>query len=65
MPLRGRLKWALGAYSVIGVAAAFTLDGPLLYTVLILLVALAVRSWIAVRRESLEAPPPSAPPDPR
>ncbi len=54
MPLRPRFKWALGAYAAIAAAAALTLDGVFLWIVLIVLAALAVKSWIAVRREELE-----------
>jgi hypothetical protein len=52
--LRRKLKWAFAAYAILGVLAALTLDGPLLYAVLLFLGALAVRSWIVVRREELE-----------
>jgi hypothetical protein len=52
--LRRKLKWALAAYAILTALAALTLDGPLLYAVLLFLGALAVRSWIVVRREELE-----------
>ena len=52
--LRSRLKWALLAYSALAVLAAFTLDGHFRFFVLILLGALALKSWIAVQRESVE-----------
>lgn len=51
--LRRRLRSALAAYAAIAVLAALTLDGALLYAVLLFLAALAVRSWVAVRREEL------------
>lgn len=54
MPIRQRFKWALGAYLAIGVAAWFTLDGSIRLIILILLVALALKSWVAVRREELD-----------
>jgi len=54
MSLRSRFKWALGAYLAIAIAAGLTLDGVLLWSVLAVLGALAVKSWIAVRREELE-----------
>jgi hypothetical protein len=52
--LRRRLKLALAAYAVLAVLAALTLDGVLLYCVLLFLGALAVRSWAVVKREELE-----------
>lgn len=52
--MRRRFKWALGAYAAIGVLAALTLEGMLLWGVWILLGGLAVKSWIAVRREEME-----------
>ncbi|MBI5083867.1 MAG: hypothetical protein HZB13_04630 [Acidobacteria bacterium] len=54
MPIRHRLRHALVAYAVIGIAAWLTLDGALRWMVLILLIALALKSWIAVRREELQ-----------
>lgn len=51
--LRRRLRSALGAYAAIAGLAAFTLEGALLWIVLLFLAALAVRSWVAVRREEL------------
>lgn len=52
--LRRKLKWVLAAYAAIGAMAALTLDGVLLWAVLVFLGALAVRSWVVVRREELE-----------
>lgn len=52
--LRRRLRYAFAAYSAIAVLAALTLDGALLYAVLLFLAALAVRSWVTVRREELD-----------
>ena len=52
---RKRLPIALGAYAVIGLAATFTLDGHLRWIVLLLLAALVVKTWIALRREAIEA----------
>ena len=50
MSLRQRLKWALGAYAALAALAWFTLDGSFRYIVLIILAALALKSYIAVRR---------------
>lgn len=52
--LRRKLKWALAAYAAFGILAALTLDGALLYAVLLFLGALALRSWAAVKREELD-----------
>ncbi len=52
--LRRKLKWAMAAYATLGVLAWLTLDGLLLYAVLLFLAALALRSWTAVRREELD-----------
>ena len=52
--LRRRFKWALGAYAAIAGMAALTLEGALLWAVWIFLGGLAVKSWIAVRRDELE-----------
>ena len=51
--LRRRLKWALLAYGVLALLAGVTLDGNFRFFVIILLCALALKSWIAVRRESV------------
>ncbi|NWF82984.1 MAG: hypothetical protein HXY18_04050 [Bryobacteraceae bacterium] len=52
--LQGKLKWAMLAYAVLALLAALTLDGNFRFFVLILLGALALKSWIAVKRESVE-----------
>ncbi len=52
--LRRRLKWAFLAYALIAILAALTLEGALLYAVLLFLGALALRSWTAVKREELD-----------
>ena len=52
-PLRNRLPLALGIYALLGVAAWFTLDGDLRWLVIVVMAALAVKSWIAVRRDEL------------
>lgn len=52
--LRRRLKWALLAYALFGTLALLTLEGPLLYAVLLFLAALALRSWAVVKREELD-----------
>ena len=54
MNLRPRLKWALCAYGAIAALAWFTLDGSLRYIVLVILAALAAKSYIAVRRQEAE-----------
>lgn len=53
-PLRKRFRYALATYLLIGIAAWFTLDGRFRWFVLVLMAALAIRSWVAVRREELE-----------
>lgn len=52
--LRRKLKWAWAAYALLAALAALTLDGLLLYAVLIFLAALALRSWTAVKREEID-----------
>jgi len=52
-PLRNRLPVALGLYTLIGVGSWFTLDGNLRWIVIVVMAALAVKSWIAVRRDEL------------
>lgn len=52
--LRRKLKWALAGYALFAVLAALTLEGVLLYAVLLFLGALALRSWAAVKREELD-----------
>lgn len=42
------------AYAALALLAALTLDGNFRFFVLILLGALALKSWIAVKRESVE-----------
>jgi hypothetical protein len=54
MSLRHRLKWALAAYAAIAALACFTLDGSFRYIVLVILAALAAKSYIAVRRQETE-----------
>ncbi len=54
MHIRQRFRFALSAYIVLAVSAWFTLEGNLRWMILILMVALAVKSWIAVRRSELE-----------
>ena len=52
-PLRKRFRYALAIYVLIGAAAWFTLDGDLRWIVLVVMGALAVKSWVALRREEL------------
>lgn len=40
-------------YLLIGAAAWFTLDGDFRWIVLILMAALAIKSWVAVLRDEL------------
>jgi hypothetical protein len=42
---------AMGAYAVLAILAILTLDGPMLGAVLLLLAALALRTWIQTIRE--------------
>lgn len=51
--MRRKLRWALAAYAAIAILAALTLDGALLYAVLLFLGALALRSWVVVKRDEL------------
>lgn len=52
--LRRRLRSAFISYGALGLMAALTLDGVLRWLVLLLLAALAFKSWIAVKREEQE-----------
>jgi len=52
-PLRKRLRYALAIYLLIGASAWFTLDGQFRWIVLILMAGLAIKSWVAVRRDDL------------
>ena len=51
--MSGKLNFqvAMGAYVVLAALAFFTLDGPMLGAVLLLLAALAVKTWIHKLRE--------------
>lgn len=53
-PSRKNLKYAMGAYGLLALAAIFTLDRELMWFVLLLLGVFALKSWIAVRREELK-----------
>jgi hypothetical protein len=46
-PMRSRLILALLAYAVIGALATVTLTGKIRAAILLLLVALSVKTWIA------------------
>jgi len=50
MTLRRRLPFALAAYGILAVASWFTLEGQTRWILLILLAALAFKSWVAVLR---------------
>ena len=54
--MTGRINFhtAMGAYVVLATLAIFTLEGPMLGAVLLLLVALAVKTWIHRIREHQE-----------
>jgi len=54
--MRSRLKYAFGLYVLLGAAAAVTLDGELLWVVLLVFALLAFKNWVAVRREEQSAP---------
>lgn len=49
--MRHRLNRALTGYAALSVMALLTLDGKYLAFVLILMAALAVKSWIAAKRD--------------
>jgi hypothetical protein len=51
---RGRLYTALGALGTLGLGAALVLRGDARTIVLIFLAGLAVKSWIAYKKETLE-----------
>jgi hypothetical protein len=53
VPIRRRFYFALTAYIVLAVSAWYTLEGNLRWMIAILMAALAVKSWIAVRRSEL------------
>ena len=50
--MQHRLKYALAGYAVLGVFVTFTLDGNFRLFLWLLLVALAVKSWIAARQSN-------------
>ncbi len=54
MDSKSKLKWALGGYAALAVAASFTLDGYFRWSVLVILAALAVKSWVATKKEELQ-----------
>ncbi len=49
--MKNRLLAALGAYLVLAVLAATTLSGGIRWAILILLLGLAAKSWIAYRMQ--------------
>jgi diacylglycerol kinase len=49
--MRSRLKYAYLSYALLGAAAAVTLDGNFRVIILLLLAALAFKSWLAVKRQ--------------
>lgn len=51
---RRRLYAALGAMGALGLGAALVLRGDVRTVVLIFLAGLAVKSWIAYKKETLE-----------
>lgn len=52
-PLRSRFHAALAIYLLLALAAWFTLDDEPRWVVLIVMAALAIKSWVAVRRDEL------------
>jgi hypothetical protein len=50
-PKKLDFRFAMAAYIVLATLAMFTLDGPMLGAVLLLLAALAVKTWIHTIRE--------------
>jgi len=50
-PLRKRFRYALAIYGLLGAAAWFTLDGNFRWVVLVVMAALAVKSWVALLRD--------------
>lgn len=56
-PLRRRLRSALIAYGALALIAAFTLDGRLRWAILILLGALAFKTWLGVKKEEQQDTP--------
>jgi hypothetical protein len=50
--MKRRLKWAMLAYGALALLAGTTLDGNFRFFVWIVLGALALKSWIAVQRDS-------------
>jgi hypothetical protein len=49
--MKKRLPYALAAYAALMVLATFTLEGPFRLAVWALLAGLAVKAWIATKRE--------------
>lgn len=49
--MRSRLKYAYLAYALLGAAAALSLDGNFRVLTLLLLAALAFKSWLSVKRQ--------------
>lgn len=49
--MRDRLNRALTGYAALSVMALLTLDGKYLAFVLILMAALAAKSWVAAKRD--------------
>jgi len=51
--MRKRLAAAMAAYLLLALSAAFTLEGPFRLAVWIFLGGLAVKTWIAAKRDTL------------
>ncbi len=49
--MKSRLPRALLGYAVFGLLATLTLDGKLRIFILILMAALALKSWLAAKRD--------------
>ncbi len=54
MMKRSRFYLAIGAYAVLGVLAATTLEGPLRLATLVFLGGLALKTWLVVLRRDAE-----------
>lgn len=49
--MQQRLAAAMAAYIVLGLGAAFSLEGPFRLAVWIFLAGLALKTWLATKRE--------------
>ena len=49
--MKKTLSAALSAYAALALLAVFTLDGPFRIAILVFLAGLAVKTWIATKRD--------------